>query len=247
MTTSFPSLLPKFLKEFSTNFHFLTYCLMLSLQKLLQLKVINDLIAKSGLLFSALILCISFAKFDAAPAWGLMPFRASALPVLVLPLCPPFLGPHSVFYSISMSLDFCPWVHLSPPSLSSGAENAFPGRSLLYWCPRAALSNCHEPSGLKYQKFIFSQSGGRWFKVKAVRVGRVPSGGSAGESAPCFRPGLRRLCQPSAFLGLQPPHCPLYLLPHTPSLCVLCVLCISLSVPLYRHLTVNAGPTLSPG
>lgn len=64
MATIFPSLLPNFLKEFFTHFIFLIYYVLLSLLKLFQLKVINDLIAKSGILFSALIIYVISAKFD---------------------------------------------------------------------------------------------------------------------------------------------------------------------------------------
>ena len=56
--------LPITLKEFSTGFTFLSHYLLLSLWNLLQLNVINDLIVNSGVLFSALILYFSSAKFD---------------------------------------------------------------------------------------------------------------------------------------------------------------------------------------
>lgn len=49
MATFFPSRLPNFLKEFFTDFTFLTNDLLLSLLKLLQLKVIHDFISKSGI------------------------------------------------------------------------------------------------------------------------------------------------------------------------------------------------------
>lgn len=45
------SLLPNVLREFSTDFNFLTYYFLFSLLKLLHLNVINDLIAKSDILF----------------------------------------------------------------------------------------------------------------------------------------------------------------------------------------------------
>lgn len=63
---SFPSQLPNFLEEFSTDFTFLTNYILLSLLELLQLKVTNDLIAKFGIPFSAFILYVFSAKFDTA-------------------------------------------------------------------------------------------------------------------------------------------------------------------------------------
>lgn len=89
MAPSFPSQLPNFLKEFLTDFTLLTNYLLLSLLELLQLKIIIDLIAKFGILFSAFILYVFSAKFDTAEhtfLLRLMPFWASTLPGLVLPL-----------------------------------------------------------------------------------------------------------------------------------------------------------------
>lgn len=89
VATFFPSQLPNFLKEFSTDFTFLTDYLLLSLLELLQLKVTNDLIAKFGILFSAFSLYVFSAKSDTKEhtfLLKLMPFRASTLIVLVLPL-----------------------------------------------------------------------------------------------------------------------------------------------------------------
>lgn len=58
MTPSFPSQWPDFLKEFSTDFTFLTNYFLLSLLEFLQLQVTKDLIANFGILFSAFILCL---------------------------------------------------------------------------------------------------------------------------------------------------------------------------------------------
>lgn len=64
MTPSFPSQWPDFLKEFSTDFTFLTNYFLLSLLEFLQLQVTKDLIANFGILFSAFILYVFSAKRD---------------------------------------------------------------------------------------------------------------------------------------------------------------------------------------
>lgn len=88
------------LKELSTSFTFLSRYLLLSLWQLLQLNVINDLIASSGVLFSALILYVSCAKFD-------------TMEHIFLP------GSHA-----SLSLQ-SPGPHLSPPTALSPSLSCF--------------------------------------------------------------------------------------------------------------------------
>ena len=223
---------------------------MLSLQKLLQLKVINDFIAKSDLLFSALILYVSSAKFDTTEHI----FLPGASCLSELPLSQ-FLSYFSVCpFSVTILFSTQYRYHLT---------SVLGSTSLLCHCVLGLKMPCMvKPFVLVSEGCHIELPQTKWLKITEIYfltvwkpvvqnqgMSRVGSFWRlCGRIHSMLLPSFWRLCQSLMFLGLQMSHSHLHLRLRMPfPLCPLCVSCISFSSLLYRHLTMNAGPTLSLG